>query len=74
MSGTNNTVSSTSAEKPTLGTSNVFGSPASTWTGGAALLAVIANAMASGLPTTRAGWINFGLTVIMGIGAIFSKG
>jgi len=56
-----------------VGAANIFGSPGSTWAGGAAILSVVANAMQSGLPTNTAGWVSFAVSVLMGIGAIFSK-
>lgn len=58
---------------PTLHTSNVFGSPGSTWAGTASILAVVSSAMATGLPTNNAGWITFAVSLLTGIGAIFSK-
>ena len=58
---------------PVIHPSNILGSPGSTWAGVAAILGVVTSAMSSGLPTTQAGWITFGVAVVTGIGAIFSK-
>lgn len=62
-----------SAAPAALHPSNVFGSPGSTWAGVAAILGVVTTAMSGGLPTSQAGWVTFGVSVVAGIGAIFSK-
>ena len=58
---------------PPLHPANVFGSPGSTWAGVAAFFAVLAGSMANGFPSSQAGWITFGVSVVTGVGAIFSK-
>lgn len=52
---------------------NVTGSPGSTWAGAAAILGVLSGALNHGVPVTVPGWIGFAVTVLTGIGAIFSK-
>lgn len=58
---------------PALHFSNILGSPGSTWSGAAAILAVLASAMSAGFPTTEAGWVTFVVAVVTGVGSIFSK-
>jgi hypothetical protein len=53
--------------------SNVLGSPGSTWAGLAGILAVVSGAVNHGIPVDVPGWIGFTLTIISGIGAIFSR-
>lgn len=62
-----------SAAPAALHPANITGSPGSTWAGVAAILGVVTSAMSSGLPTTQAAWIAFGVSIVSGVGAIFSK-
>jgi multidrug transporter EmrE-like cation transporter len=50
-----------------------LGSPGSTWAGLGAILAVVSGAVNHGIPVDVPGWIGFTLTIISGIGAIFSR-
>lgn len=52
---------------------NVLGSPGTTWAGLAAILAVVSGALNHGVPIGVPGWIGFAVTIVSGIGAIFSK-
>lgn len=61
------------ASASSLHPSNVLGSPGSTWTGGAAILGVVSQAMSNGLPTTQSGWAAFVGALCLGVGGIFSK-
>jgi len=71
MSATN---TNTNATNPVLGFSNILSSPGSTWAGAAAILGVIANAMGTnGFPTSAQGWLGFGGSLVLGLGAIFSR-
>ena len=65
---------SSSLTQPALGTSNVTGSPGSTWAGAAAVLGTLASTMgAAGMPTSTPGWIGFAAAMLAGAGAIFSR-
>lgn len=66
-------ISPAPAPAPALHTSNVLGSPGSTWAGAAAIFGVVTAAMGGGFPTTQAGWITFGVALATGVGAIFSR-
>ena len=73
MSQTTSTESAPAPATPALHASNIFGSPGSTWAGAAVIIAVVGNAMATGMPTTQAGWLAFVASILTGLGAAFSK-
>jgi len=58
-----------------MNTANITGSPGTTWAGIGALAAAASQTIATnGLPTSTAGWITFGLSIVGGLGAILGRG
>jgi hypothetical protein len=58
-----------------ISTSNVLGSPGSSFAGLSAILATVGNSVSTnGLPHDVAGWFTFGAGLLSGIFAIFTRG
>lgn len=61
------------ADQPALHVSNITAHPGSSWAGAGILMALAGFATQNPMPTTKAGWISYGLAASMAVLAALGK-
>lgn len=61
------------ALQPSHSIDNITAHPGSTWAGASVALVTVGNSLANGLPTSTAGWLTMGMTLMASLLAALGK-